>query len=240
MSDKKRVLIICHTAAGQMYLGVLLKRIWYVPLLARTAEDGIRISQGKSFALILLDGDVAEPELKTAITLLRTDPALGILPLVVFMNIDNPDKSQNLMSQGCCAVLTKPLDLAMVYGVLARLSGQPRATPRIPVKMRVHIAEGTPEKELTCVNLSEGGLYLRTLFPLPAGTILHIRFTLPLDTTAIELTSEVIRTFPLHTQLDEDPGMGLRFIGIGEDTLLRIRNFVQWEMTGDLEWKPDI
>jgi len=229
-----------------MYLGVLLKRIWYSPVLARTAEDGIRLSQGKTFALILLDGDVQESELKTAITLLKTDPSLGKLPLVVFMNNDNPGKNNSLITQGCSAVLTKPLDLAMVYAMLARLSGQPRTTPRIPVKMRVAvklrvgIMEDAAEKELTSVNISEGGLYLRTLSPLPEGTLVHVKFTLPLDTEPIELHAEVIRTLPLDTHFEEDPGMGLRFIGIGEDSLLKIRNFVQWEMTGDLEWKSDI
>jgi uncharacterized protein (TIGR02266 family) len=147
-----------------------------------------------------------------------------------------------LLSQGCTAVLTKPLDLAIMYGVLARLSGQPRNTTRITVKMRVHveIAEGTPEKELASVNMSEGGLYLRTLHPLPEGALIHIKFTLPHDTEIISLTAEVVRTFPLGAQFDCEPGMGLRFIDIPEDTLLKIRNFIQWEVTGDLEWNSNI
>lgn len=240
MSEKKQVLIICHTAAGQMYLGVLLNRIWYSPTLARTADEGIRLAQGKSFSLILLDGDVSEHELKTAITLLKTDRTLQNTHLVVFMNNDNPERNQNLLAQGCSAVLTKPLDLAMVYGVLARLSGQPRTTTRIPVRMRVAIKEGALEKELACVNISEGGLYLRTLAPLPEGTLLHVKFTLPHDTAAIEILSEVVRTFPLGARFEGEPGMGLRFVDIREDALLRIRNFIQWELTGDLEWNSNI
>jgi uncharacterized protein (TIGR02266 family) len=148
--------------------------------------------------------------------------------------------SESLLSLGCSAVLTKPLDLAMVYGVLARLSGQPRTTPRVSVKMRVEIEEGTPEKILASVNLSEGGLYLRTLSPLTGGTVLHIKFTLPHDTAPMELTAEVVRTLRLGAQFEAEPGMGLRFVDITENALLRIRNFVQWEMMGDLEWKAGI
>jgi len=40
MPDKKQVLIICHTAASQMYLGVLMNRIWFSPVLATTADEG--------------------------------------------------------------------------------------------------------------------------------------------------------------------------------------------------------
>lgn len=242
MPDKKHVLIICHTAAGQMYLGVLMNRIWFIPLLASTADDGLRLARENSFHLILFDGDVAEPDLRTAITLLRNDPALKELPLVVVITDDGTGKNQTLLAQGSTAVLTKPLDLAIMYGVLARLSGQPRTTPRITVKMRVHveIAEGTPEKVLASVNLSESGLYLRTLHPLPEGSLIHIKFTLPHDTEIIELSAEVVRILPLGSQFECEPGMGLRFVETPEDTLLKIRNFIQWEVTGDLEWNSNI
>ncbi|MCK9417827.1 MAG: PilZ domain-containing protein [Nitrospirae bacterium] len=242
MSAKKQVLIICHTAAGQMYLGVLMNRIWFTPVLATTTDEAIRLARKDSFALVLFDGDLAEPDLFTAITLLRTDPTLKELPLVVFITDDFTGKNQKLLDLGCTAVLTKPLDLAIMYGVLARLSGQPRNTPRITVKMRVHveIEEGTPENVLASVNMSESGLYLRTLQPLPEGTFIHIRFTLPHDTETITLSAEVVRTLPLGTQFECEPGMGLRFVDVPEGTLLKIRNFIQWELTGDLEWNSNL
>jgi uncharacterized protein (TIGR02266 family) len=240
MSEKKQVLIICQTAAGQMYLGVLLNRIWYSPILARTPEEGVRLAQKNRFALILYDGDVADTFLRSSITLLRKEPLLREQPLIVFITSGNPALNESLLSQGCSAVLTKPLDLAIVYGVLARLSGQPRSTPRIPLKIRVEIEEGLPEKFLTSVNISEGGIFLRTAEPLAEGTELHIKFTLPHDTEQIALPARVVRTFALGTQLDVEPGMGLQYIDIPEVTLMRIRNFVQWEMTGDLEWKSNI
>ena len=242
MSQKKQVLIICHTAAGQMYLGVLMNRIWFSPMLASTPEEGIRLARKNHFSLVLFDGDVVGPELYIAIRLLKTDDSLKDLPLVVFITSDHPAKNEALLVQNCAAVLTKPLDLSIVYEVLSRLSGQPRSTPRVTVKMRVHveIAEGIPEKVLVSVNLSESGLYLRSLEPPPEGTLLHIKFTLPHDTEAIELSAEVVRTLSLSTKLDSEPGMGLRFVDIREGTLLKIRNFIQWEMTGDLEWKTNI
>lgn len=240
MPDKKQVLIICRSTAGQMYLGVLMSRIWFSPMLARTPDEGIRLVRKNHFSLIIFDGDVGEPELKTAITLLRTDPVLKDQPLVVCMTVDNPEKIQALLAQGCAAILTKPLDLAFVYGVLAGLCGHPRATVRLTVKMLVNIAEGTPEKALACVNISESGLYVRTVNPLPEGTPLHVRFTLPYDTESIGLRAEVVRTSLLGTRFEEEPGMGLRFIDVPWDSLLKIRNFIQWEMIGDLEWKSNI
>ncbi len=240
MSEKKPALVICHTAAGQMYLGVLLNRIWYSPVLAKTAEEGVLLAGQTPFSFILFDGEASELELQPSITLLRTDPSVKNAPLVLFMTNDNPETIQSLLSQGVSAILTKPLDLAIVYGVLGRLSGQSRLAPRVPLKVPVEIAEGTPEKILAGIDISEGGLYLRTLTPVPDGTSLHIKFTLPHDPEAIELDAEVVRTLRLGIQLESEPGMGLRFLGMPDDTRLRIRNFVQFTLMGDLEWKSVI
>jgi hypothetical protein len=34
--------------------------------------------------------------------------------------------------------------------------------------------------------------------------------------------------------------MGLRFINLPDEVLLQLRNFVQWEMIGDLEWEATL
>lgn len=240
MSEKKQVLIICNTAAGQMYLGVLLNRIWYAPALAKTAAEGIELARETAFSLLLFDGDALSRELQPSITLLRTDPAVKKIPLVLFLTNDNAEMSQALLSQGCAAILTKPLDLAIVYGVLGRLSGQPRSAPRVPVRMQVEIEEDVREKELTCINISDGGLYLRTKAPLADASVIHISFQLPHDSETIKIAAEVVRTLPPGAQLETEPGMGLRFLDITGDQLSKIRSYVQWSILGDLEWNSGI
>jgi uncharacterized protein (TIGR02266 family) len=240
MSEKKNVLIICHTAAGQMFLGILLNRIWYTPFVVKTAEEGIHLAEKHSFSLILFDGDLPEKEAFTALSLLRTDESVRHLPVVAFIMNERSSYTESIISMGCSAVVTKHIDLATVYGVLAQVSGQQRMTPRISTRFRVEIAEESTEKVLTCINLSEGGMYLRTHEPLPEKTVLHLKFSLPHSTEKIEVIGEVVRTSPLETQLETEPGMGLRFIGVPQLIQLQIRNYVQWEITGDLEWEATI
>jgi uncharacterized protein (TIGR02266 family) len=238
--EKKQVLVICRSAAGQMYLGVLMNRIWYSPILAKTPEEGIRIIQSASVSSILFDGDLPATELNSSIRQLRSDPSTGKLPLVVFLSESSPELNEKLLASGCTAILTKPLDLAIMFEVLARLSGQPRSTPRVPIKVSVEIAEGTPERTLIGTNISEGGVYLRTFEPLPEGTLLHIKFMLPHDTVPIDIAADVVWTHPLGIHLDSEPGMGLRFRDLPADTQQRIRHFIQWELMGDLEWETNI
>jgi len=240
MSEKLNVLVICQTAAGQMYLGVLLKRIWYKSILAKTAEEGIQYAEKNPFSLVLFDGDIQDRDMDSAISLLRSDPSVKNLPLVMFLSEEKGKTAESLLARGCSAVITKPLDMALVYNVLARLSGQERQVPRVPTRIRVEIAEKTPEKYLTCINISEGGVYLRTIDPLPEKRGLHLKFTLPLDTDKIEATGEVVRTEALGIQIEIEPGMALRFTDIPEKDRLRIRNYIQWELTGDLDWEATI
>jgi uncharacterized protein (TIGR02266 family) len=240
MTEKKNILIICRSAAGQMYLGVLLGRFWYTPLLTRTTEEGIRLTQTKNFSLVVLDGDLPDQERKMALSLLRSHAAVRDLPLIVFITTENAAENETLLAEGCSAVITKPVDLAMLYGTISRLTGLQRDAPRIPVKFRVVIEEGTPEKELNCINLSEGGLYLRTHEPMPEKTVLHLSFSLPRSTETLSMAGEVVRTALLSVEMEAEPGMGLRFVGLPDEVLLQLRNFVQWEMIGDLEWEATI
>ncbi len=239
MYEEKKVLVICRSSAGQMYLGVLLKRIGYVSVFSRTALEGTLLAGKNTFSLVLLDGDMPEQERGAAVSLLRNDHPVKELPLVVFLAAEDRGSSASLISEGNTLIIVKPIDVSLVYGILSRLSGEPRQAPRISARMRVEIEEQIPDKFLTSVNISEGGIFLRTYTALPENTVLHLAFTLPHDSEINKVVGEVIRKITLGVQFESEPGIGLRFIEISEDTKKRIRNFVTWSLTGDLEWEPE-
>jgi uncharacterized protein (TIGR02266 family) len=185
-----------------------------------------------------MDGDVVDSDLKKALLLLKERSSTKNIPLMLFMTRQSGEMNKRLLADGCAAILTKPIDLSLVYGVLRKFTEEPRSSPRISTKFLVIIREETPAKELVCINLSEGGMYLRTLNPLDEESLIHIKFTLPHDTTPLDLAAEVVRTAPLADLIEVEPGMGLRFINVTDSVASRLRNFIQWEMIGDLSWEP--
>lgn len=235
---KKRILVISPLATDQMYLGIIFKRIGYRPVLAKSAIEGVLLSQKESYSLIILDGDLMDNELFAAITLLKANPFFSDPPLIIFVTTDSLRKKELLISQGCTAVVTKPHDLSFVYSGDGRLTGHPRSGPRASIWMRVEIEEGTPEKYLVCANLSESGMYLRTRYPLPEKSILHPKFTLPYGTDELTVQAEVVRCVLKGVAGQAGPGMGVRFVNISEKARQQIRNFIQWEKIGDLDWEP--
>jgi uncharacterized protein (TIGR02266 family) len=240
MAEKKKILVICRSPVGRLYLGVLLNRIWYTPVFAESANEGSELGKKHVLSVLVLDGDTPDQERREAVSSLKNDPSLKRLPLIVILSTESGALCESLLSQGCSAVIQKPIDLSLLYGVLCRLSGEPRQTPRAPVRMLVGIEERVPDRFLHSVNISEGGIYLRTHAPLPDNTHLHLSFTLPLDSGEIKVEGEVIRKIPIGVQFDAEPGIGLRFLGISEDDRNRIRNFVKWSLMGDLEWESNL
>jgi uncharacterized protein (TIGR02266 family) len=238
MNEKKKVLVICRSSMGQMYLGVVLNRIWYTPVLAKTVGEGLLLARENEFSLVLFDADLPDDERIAAATAMKADPSLAELPRVALMTTGIYTLPESLLPEGWAAIVSKPIaDISRLYDVLRQLSEEPRMTPRVPVRMRIEIEEQDPQRYLTAVNISEGGIYLRTHEPLPENTQLHLSFSLPLDADIIQVKGAVVRTTRLGAHLETEPGMGLRFIDLDEDTKKRIRSFVQWSLIGDLEWE---
>jgi uncharacterized protein (TIGR02266 family) len=81
-------------------------------------------------------------------------------------------------------------------------------------------------------NVSEGGLFIRTVSPLDMGTPAHLRFTFGKDG---ELEAEAVVVWRREANNGAPPGMGLKFVEIAADAKDRIRDFITRETTPEGE-----
>ncbi len=235
MFVKPEILVVCPTAAGRLYLGVLLGRLWYQPLLARTVDEAVHHAHRTKFAAIALDGDLPDETLQRTLSVLKTHPMTAGAPLVVFTSHAG-GQCKALLHSKCETILPRPIDFSATYSTFARLTGQVRQQARIPVQVDVAADENLFDTMPVCTNISEGGLFLRTHTPPDAGTLLHLRFTLPQDDAAISAVAAVVHRSPLGSTLEHEPGTGMKFTSLAEQDLLRIRSFVHHKTLGDLRW----
>jgi type IV pilus assembly protein PilZ len=75
------------------------------------------------------------------------------------------------------------------------------------------------------VNISRGGIFINTRNPMPVGTIVKLKISLPDAAFPFDLTGKVIRMAP-HIEGGETPGMGIEFVDIDEDKAVRLERFV--------------
>lgn len=76
-------------------------------------------------------------------------------------------------------------------------------------------------------NLSEGGLFVATHQLQPIGTIVELKFQLPMSDELIEAKGEVRWVRPFSPDIDAPTGMGVRFVDLPERDANRIRSFLK-------------
>jgi type IV pilus assembly protein PilZ len=77
------------------------------------------------------------------------------------------------------------------------------------------------------VNISRGGLFINTRTPLALGSVVRLIISLPDAAFPFDLTGRVIRVQPFDPAVDQMAGMGLEFIDIDEEKMVRLERFVE-------------
>ncbi len=77
------------------------------------------------------------------------------------------------------------------------------------------------------VNISRGGLFINTRNPLALGSVVRLIISLPDAAFPFDLTGRVIRVQPFDPAVDQMAGMGLEFIDIDEEKMVRLERFVE-------------
>ena len=71
-------------------------------------------------------------------------------------------------------------------------------------------------------NISRGGIYLENTIPHPVGTRVTLRFSLPGDEAKLEVRAEVAAAIAG----EEEFGMGLKFLELGDGDSERIQQYI--------------
>jgi uncharacterized protein (TIGR02266 family) len=96
-----------------------------------------------------------------------------------------------------------------------------RKEPRIPIQLKVDVESPNDHYLFEySSNLSQNGIFIQSAEPLDPGTLVNIQFHLP-DDYLIRTRGEVIW---VNDEEEEEPGMGIKFIGISEEDRDRILN----------------
>ena len=101
-----------------------------------------------------------------------------------------------------------------------------RQSARMPVEMWVEDLTDGGVVHRRAGNLSRGGLYLDQTIPLPLGSRVKLRFTLPDDSQAIVVKGEIV-SISSRDRL----GMGVKFVDVDPDAKARIEVFIERSAT---------
>lgn len=92
-----------------------------------------------------------------------------------------------------------------------------RSGARVPVEMWVEDVTNGDLVFRRAGNLSRGGLYLDQTIPMPVGSKVQLRFTLPGDASPVLVTGEIVSINAKATL-----GMGVKFVELDAEIQRRI------------------
>ena len=113
-------------------------------------------------------------------------------------------------------------------------SGTRRKHVRVPMCNKVYVTCNGIASELYTVNVSAGGMYIKTKEPFPAGS--EVEILLPLeDESQVRLKGTVASEIsPVSDMFGHPPGMGIEFKEVRDDERQILRDFVKRISTQDI------
>jgi uncharacterized protein (TIGR02266 family) len=162
---------------------------------------------------------------------IKEDPSLSGTTVTMIVNAGHPEHVKSCRAAGCDELLFKPINHDEFLTIVRRcLDLEVRNSLRIKAQMRVYYGPA-PQKLLSefSVDLSSGGLYVKTDFPLEVNENLTLRFTLPDQKGMVSCKARVAwvnqKEKPRKPELPA--GMGIQFVELSLEDMKSIRRFLE-------------
>lgn len=101
-----------------------------------------------------------------------------------------------------------------------------RTSARLPLEMWVEELTDASQVFRRAGNLSRGGMYLDQTIPIPVGTRVHLRFTMPGDHAPLTVDAEIVSISSASAL-----GMGVKFVDLAPHVQRRIDDYLSRALT---------
>ncbi len=162
---------------------------------------------------------------------IKNDASLSGTTVVMIVTAGRPDEVEKCREAGCDDILFKPINHDEFLGIISRcLDLDVRKDNRLKAQIRVYYGE-FPQKPLSefSVDLSTGGVYVKTDFPLDVDENLTLRLTLPGQQSMVSCKARVAWVNPKDQprKLEMPTGMGIQFVDVSLEDMKSIRRFLE-------------
>ena len=219
------------------YWGMLLRRLQYKVVSVRSAEDALTAMERTPPSAVLTDIPLSGMDGVALLKAVKGSPLLRDVPVVMLTSHDDPAVREECTRMGCSGWFRTDAEPDTLYPVIQSLSETvPRRHIRLTTSLTVFVGDGTAMGGAVRTEyasaISEGGLFVRTRYPQPQNALTPVRFIL--KGAEIRARAVVVYSSVVGKGLDQEQGMGLKFVEITDQDRLRIRLFIKEQLTSDL------
>jgi len=229
--NSRFLLVVDSDANDLIYVSMLLQRFEYNICNAKTGEEALELSSVSIPALIIADMDLSDMKGLELIKRLKRQQLTANLPVIVKILKHTLEKERLCIQAGAFACIRNPVHAEELYrAVQAAIESTPRKSIRIPTHLPVSVNNvqlDIGEGEFAS-DLSEEGVFIRTLKPYPPSSSVNIQIRIKDRIIGIEAV--VLYTHKFDEGLPREPGMGLQYTRIALQDQAMIRQFINEEI----------
>ena len=224
--DKKTILLVDDSNIFLELERTFFKRSGCRILVARNGVETLKVARETHPDIILLD--LVMPDMDGADTCrqLKEDASTRDIPVLIVSSRGDEAAKRRCFDAGAIDFVLKPLrQREIVQKVADVLDVSYRQHLRIGVKISVDKQVGSRRYEGYSLNLSEGGMFIRSEAHLEDGDLLELSFTLPDHQDPIAVKAQVVRIE--DATFSRGGGFGVRFINLSPAHREQICQFIE-------------
>jgi CheY-like chemotaxis protein len=235
--ETRTILLVDNSASILFYLAMLLKRLEYKVVTARNAEDALRMMEETVPSIVLTEVSLPRMSGVQFLKRMKDTARFKAIPAVILTSETDPGMKDACARLGCAAYLAKPVEPDVLYRTLQAVSESiPRTNIRLNASLKVIVGDGSlsggTRRTEHATAISEGGLFIRTLYPQPRNALTPLQIFI--HDREIKVKAVVLYTYPLGEGTFQEPGMGMKFVEISDADRALIRDFIRDQLTRDI------
>lgn len=233
--NQKTVLIADSNKVDVLRLSVLLKRLDYSVFTVLSCYDVIKKTAGYHPDIVLMSINMSDMNSTVCMEQVKRDAHLKAIPFLTMGEKSDAKALEECLEKGAASYILKPINPTLLYCAIQKATEKkPRENVRVRIIFKVTILCQNQKRVSFASNLSEAGVFIRSIKPIPVGTKVSIAMDLP-STKPIEVEGVIINIVEFNRDSFIEPGMCIRFTNIDKDIQLGLRKFVEEQLTYDLD-----
>jgi len=237
--DKKKsyALLVDSFTRDLLATGLILQRLDYDVYIANSGEDALKIINAAAPALVITELTLQQMSGLELLVQLKHTSATKAIPIIIHTSSGDQKREEHCRASGCAAFLKKPAEVDALYSAIQQATESiPRQFIRLrtllPVRVGGHISPDAANSVEFVSELSENGIFVRTLHPRPVNAVVPVN--LIIHSMAVKVKAVVLRSVTMKPGLFRDPGMGLKFVEISHTDRELLRNFIKGQIMKDI------
>jgi len=205
-----------------------LKRSICKILTAQNGKIAFSLIKEERPDLVIMDYKMPVMKGNECCRLVKADDELKDTPIVMTANSWDMDAKRICEEAGCDFFILKPINKPQFYHAIRKyLNIKERTFPRIPCDSMVSYSLKKYDDEGKLLNVSECGMFVKSIFPLPEGAEVNAVFKLTRLGDPMKVRGTVVRV--VNGVDEKSPsatlGMGIKFISPSDYVKSTISNY---------------